>query len=449
MRFPVATLAPVLDAEVVAGAGPGTGAAAVTVDGATQDSRAVAAGMLFVPIVGERDGHDFVGAAVAAGAAAYLTSRPPQPEVPAPALVVDDTERALRALGAHARRRLVGPVVAITGSVGKTSTKDLCAVAFASHWRTHASTRSFNNEIGVPLTLCNAPDGTEVAVVEMGARGLGHIALLCTIATPTIGIVTAVGAAHLELFGDLDGVARGKGELVESLPADGLAVLNADDPRVLAMRDRTCAAVLTFGAQGDVRARDVVLDHELRPRFVVDTPWGSAPVELGARGVHNVANALAAISAAVHAGAPLEAVAASLAAPVLSPWRMDVQRTPGGAVVINDAYNANPDSMRAALAALAAVPARRRVAVLGHMAELGEGGAEAHRAVAAQADALGIEVLAVGTPDYGTAPVADVDAAVQELTARRLGPHDAVLVKASRVAGLERVAAALLGRDVP
>lgn len=451
MRFPVAALAPVLDAEVVGGGADadtdaGTDAGAVVVDGATQDSRAVAAGMLFVPIVAERDGHDFVGAAVAAGAAAYLTSRPPQREVPAPALVVDDTERALRALGVHARGRLDGPVVAVTGSVGKTSTKDLCAVAFGAHWRTHASTRSFNNEIGVPLTLCNAPDGTEVAVVEMGARGIGHIALLCTIATPTIGIVTAVGAAHLELFGDLDGVARGKGELVESLPADGLAVLNADDPRVLAMRDRTRAAVLTFGAQGDVRARDVVLDAELRPRFVVETPWGSATVELGARGAHNVANALAAIGAAVHAGAPLEAVAESLAAPVLSPWRMDVQRTPDGAVVINDAYNANPDSMRAALAALAAVPARRRVAVLGRMAELGDGGAEAHRAVAAQADSLGIEVLAVGTSDYGTAPVADVDAALQELASRRLGPDDAILVKASRVAGLERVAAALLGR---
>ena len=416
----------------------------VDIDGATQDSRSLAPGMLFVPLVAERDGHDFIADAAANGAAAYLSERPRRADVAATAIIVADTAAALRVIGTNARHRLTGQVIAITGSVGKTSTKDLCAAAFGARWRTHASAKSFNNEIGVPLTLCNAPDDCEAAVVEMGARGLGHIAELCAIAAPTTAIVTLVGAAHLELFGDIDTVARAKGEIVESLPGSGLAVLNADDERVLAMRSRTTARVLTYGRLGEVRARDVVLDSELRPRFVVDTPWGSATVVLGARGAHNVTNALAAIGAAVAAGAPLEAVAAALGRPALSAWRMEVSRAPNGLLVINDAYNANPVSMRAALDALAAVTAVRRIAVLGPMAELGEGSVAAHRAAGAHAARLGIEVVAVATPHYGAMPVADADAALRALGAFGLGPNDAVLVKASRVNGLEGVAAALL-----
>lgn len=433
----MASLAPVLDAVLV-----GDDA---EVDGATQDSRALRPGMLFVPIVAERDGHDFLPAAVAAGAGAYLTARRAQPDLAVPALEVDDTARALRALGAHARGRIAGPVVAITGSVGKTSTKDLCAATFGARFRTHASTKSFNNEIGVPLTLVNAPDGTEVAVVEMGARGVGHIASLCEIATPTVAIVTVVGEAHLELFGDLDGVARGKGEIVDRLPAGGLAVLNADDPRVLAMRTRTAADVLTYGHAGEVRAVDVALDGELRPRFVAETPWGRVDVVLGARGAHNVANALAALGAAVHQGVPLADAAAALEHPPLSPWRMEVTRAASGAVILNDAYNANPQSMRAGIDALAALPAARRIAVLGRMAELGPDAAASHREIASHARALGIEVVAVGTEDYGIEPLDDVDAALDALVRRRVGEGDAVLVKASRVAGLERLAAALAG----
>ena len=381
---------------------------------------------------------------MANGAPAYLTQREPDVAVAATALVVADTAQALRRLGALARHRLTGQVVAITGSVGKTSTKDLCAAAFGAHWRTHASEKSFNNEIGVPLTLANAPDDAEAVVIEMGARGIGHIAELCAIASPRTAIVTTVGAAHLELFGDLDAVARAKGEIVESLPADGLAVLNADDDRVHAMRTRTAAQVITFGDIGDVRAREVVLDTELRPRFTVDTPWGSALVALGARGAHNVSNALAAIAAAVGCGAPLDAVADALAHPRLSPWRMELDRAASGLVVINDAYNANPVSMRAALDALVALPAVRRIAVLGPMAELGPGSADEHRAVAAHARAVGIEVISVGVEHYGGTVVEDIDEALAVLASRALGASDAVLVKASRVGGLEKLASSLL-----
>ena len=323
------------------------------------------AGQLFVAIVAERDGHDFVGAAVAAGAPAYLSERGAWPTLTATAILVDSTREALVALGRAARGRMTGAVVGVTGSVGKTSTKDLIASAFATSRRTFASERSFNNELGVPLTLLNAPDDVEVVVVEMGARGLGHIAQLCTIARPTIGVVTAVGDAHVEQFGSIEGVAQGKGELIESLPDDGVAVLNATDPRVLAMAQRTRARVVTFGEGGDVIACDVVLHDDLTSTFTAKTPWGSATVALGARGAHNIDNALAALAVAGVAGVPIEVAAAGLRSPRWSPWRMELHLTRRGARLINDSYNANPTSMAAALRALAAVPARRHVAVLG------------------------------------------------------------------------------------
>lgn len=409
------------------------------VRGATTDSRRVEPGTLFVPVVAARDGHDFIHDALGAGAAAYLTARAP---VGGTAVVVDDTVAALTALAADARRRIPGPVVGITGSVGKTSTKDLAAAALSRRFATAASPASYNNELGVPLTLVNAPECCEAAVIEMGARGAGHIARLCEVARPTIGVVTAVAAAHLEQFGSLDAVAAAKAELVEALPPAGIAVLNADDPRVAAMAARTAARVLTFGDKGDVSARDVRLDDHLRPSFRLVTPWGDADVMLPARGEHNVANALAAAAAALVAGVPPEAVAEGLAVAELSPWRMDVRRTAGGAVVINDAYNANPTSMAAALRALARLEARRRVAVLGPMAELGDHSVAAHRSIAELARSLGVRLIAVGAPEYGTDNVASAEAALAALGP--LGAGDAVLVKGSRVAGLERLAEALL-----
>jgi UDP-N-acetylmuramoyl-tripeptide--D-alanyl-D-alanine ligase len=411
-------------------------------EGATQDTRAIRGGELFVPVVAERDGHDFIPDAVRAGASAYLTSGMPQAGT---AIRVDDTSRALLALGAHARLRLPDRVVGVTGSVGKTSTKDLLRAVLASRFRTAASERSFNNEIGAPLTLVNAPEGTEAVVVEMGARGVGHVALLCTVARPTIGVVTAVAAAHLELFGSVDEVARAKGELVEALPGDGHAILNADDRRVAAMADRTDATVVTFGVDGgDVRAEAVVLDGELRPSFTVRSEWGTADLRLLVRGRHQVANALAALAAGLVAGVDFEPAVAAVQAGELSPMRMNVRRLPSGALLIDDAYNANPTSTRAALAALAEAPAARRVAVLGVMAELGDDGDREHADLAAEARAAGIRVISVAAPAYGVDggdAVADAVAAAERLGP--LGRDDAVLVKGSRVAGMERVVEAL------
>ena len=411
----------------------------VDLSGFSIDSRTVGRGELFVPVVAERDGHDFIDDALAAGAAAYLTAMPPRG---ATAVEVADTEVALAELGRYARSRFDGPVVGITGSVGKTSVKDMAAAAIGAVRPTHASPMSFNNELGVPLTLANCPEDVEAVVVEMGARGPGHIAWLCSLARPTVGVVTSVGAAHTELFGTVEAVAEAKGELVESLDASGMAVLNADQPLVTAMAERTEADVLTFGRiDGDVRASGVSLDDGLCPRFRLETPVGQADVALAACGEHMVDNALAAAAAALAVGVGVHEIAAGLGSAQLSPWRMEVTELASGAVLINDAYNANPMSMAAGLRSLAAVDRPRRVAVLGAMAELGDRAPAEHAAIGELARELGIEVIPVATADYGLAPVADAAAAVAAL-----GPLDgntAVLVKASRAAGLEAVAAAL------
>lgn len=431
MKLQCRDLAVVVDGTLI---GPDT-----TVSGATIDSRAVRAGQLFVPVVAERDGHEFIPAALAAGAAAYLTSRP---AAGGTALVVDDTVRALQAIAHHARQLLGGPVIGVTGSVGKTSVKDLLAGVLAQRLRTAASERSFNNELGVPLTILNAPDDTEAIVVEMGARDVGHIAELCAIAAPTIGIVTRVAAVHTEVFGTIDDVAHAKSELVRLLPSSGTAVLNAADERVAAMAKVTPATVVTFGEGGEVRAEQVALGGDLRPQFHLASPWGDVEVRLAVRGVHQVQNALAAAAAALVCGLSLAEVADGLAAASLSPWRMELATAPGGALVLNDAYNANPTSVAAALESLAALPAERRVAVLGVMAELGPDSDAEHVRIAALAERLGIRVISVAAPEYGVDDVASVEAAHALLGPLRGG--DAVLVKGSRVAGLERLAALLL-----
>jgi UDP-N-acetylmuramoyl-tripeptide--D-alanyl-D-alanine ligase len=416
----------------------------VEVDGVAIDSRLVSRDQLFVPIVAERDGHDFIAAALASGAAAYLTTKAPDDGT---AIVVADTSAALIELGRLARAALPDLVLGITGSVGKTTVKDLAAAILKQRFRTAASERSFNNELGVPMTLANAPGDAEAVVVEMGARGRGHVALLCEVARPTIGLVTVVALAHAEMFGTIEEVAAAKSELVQSLPAHGTAVLNADDDNVAAMAHHTEASVLTFGverAEADVDADLVTVDDELRASFVLRSPWGNVRVRLGVRGAHQVSNALAAASASLAAGAGLDHVAAGLAAATLSPWRMELARTQDGAVVLNDAYNANPTSMRVALSSLAALPARRRIAVLGLMAELGAEGDSAHLEIVEQAADLGIEVIAVDAPQYGTGvrSVRGVDDALRAIGP--VGDGDAILVKGSRVAGLERLASALL-----
>ncbi|MCL4133601.1 UNVERIFIED_CONTAM: hypothetical protein GTU68_044677 [Idotea baltica] len=354
---------------------------------------------------------------------------------------------ALTAIGKLARSRLTGAVIGITGSVGKTSVKDLTLAACRPGGSVSASLASFNNEMGVPLTLANAADGVEIAIVEMGARGIGHIAELSEVAAPTIGVVTCVALAHSELFGNLEGVAQAKGELVEALPASGVAVLNGDDPLVAAMASRTAATTITFGTGAvDVRATAISVDRELKPTFTIESDWGTAQLTLQVRGAHMAQNAAAAVAAAVSAGIDFAQAIEGLRSAELSPWRMSVAETDSGLVVVNDAYNANPTSMRAAIRALLDVPAEHRVAVLGVMAELGTEGPEEHLAVAREATAAGIRVIAVDATDYGHAVehVSDREEAYKLLSS--VGAGDAVLVKGSRVAGLELLAEQLLDR---
>ena len=414
----------------------------VWIEGASFDSRSLRPGSLFVPIVAARDGHDHIADAFSAGAASSLTSRPVgSPGLPPDKTMieVDNAADALMTLGAWARTRRPDRVVGITGSVGKTSTKDLLAAALASTLRTAANAHSFNNELGLPVTILDSPDDTEVMVLEMGMRGLGEIDRLCAVARPSVGVVTVVGAAHTAQLGGIEGVARAKGELIEALDRTGVGVLNADDPRVRAMATRTAARILTYGAapDADVHVDAVRLDHRARPRFTVRTPWGTTDVELPVSGAHMALNAAAAIAAAGTLGVTPDIAAAALASATVSEGRMQVLTAPGGALVVNDAYNANPTSVVAALDALAAMPARRRVAVLGLMAEIDDPPA-GHRLVAAHAARLGIEVMAVAVDLYGVTPVENPIRALGSL-----GPGDAVLVKGSLVAGLQPVAAQL------
>lgn len=408
----------------------------VAIEGATIDSRSVKPGSLFIPIVAERDGHEFAQSALAAGAAAHLSSD--RTKVFGPAVLVTDTAAALVELGRLARASLSdAKVIAVTGSVGKTSVKDLTAAAIAQSYRTHKNPASFNNELGLPLTLMNAPGNTEVVVLEMGARGPGHVAYLCDIAAPDVGIVTSVAAAHTELFGSIEAVAQAKGELVEALGSTGVAVLNADDPLVAAMSDRTSARVLTFGQQnGDIRATGIELDERLRPSFTIEAPLGSRSVRLSVAGEHMATNAVAAVAAAMAIGVDLDSALTGIESASISEHRMAVEKASSGAVIIDDTYNANPKSVRAGLAALAELPASRHVAVLGVMAELGAEGASEHAAIAAEAKAAGIVVIAVDSPAYGPSAehVSDIDGALAALGP--LGPSDAVLVKGSLVAAL-------------
>jgi UDP-N-acetylmuramoyl-tripeptide--D-alanyl-D-alanine ligase len=333
----------------------------------------------------------------------------------------------------------------VTGSVGKTSVKDLIAAGCETVRITHASERSFNNELGVPLTLLNAPEGVQVVVVEMGARGRGHISSLCRIARPTVGVVTRVALAHSDLFGSLEAVAAAKGELIEALPDDGVAELNADDPNVAAMAGLTSARVLTFGLEaGDVRASAVEVDGLLRPAFLADTPSGPVAVSLLVRGAHMVGNAAAALAACLAVGVDPATAAEGLSEAELSPWRMEVLQAGNGLIVINDAYNANPTSMRAALSALAEVRVVDRVAVVGVMGELGDEGPSEHVAVAEEAEEAGIRLIAVDAPAYGSSAL-HVSGRTEAINALgELGAEMAVLVKGSRVAGLELLAQELL-----
>ncbi|MGX1094095.1 UDP-N-acetylmuramoyl-tripeptide--D-alanyl-D-alanine ligase [Streptomyces albogriseolus] len=433
-----------------------------------RDSREAGPGSLFVAFVGERvDGHDFAAQVVEAGAVAVLASRP----VGVPAIVVEDVQAALGALARHVVARLGATLVALTGSAGKTSTKDLIAQVLRSKAPTVFTPGSLNNEIGLPLTALTATEETKFLVLEMGARGIGHIRYLTGLTPPRIGLVLNVGSAHIGEFGGREQIAQAKGELVESLPPaeeGGVAVLNADDPYVRAMASRTKAKVILFGESGeaDVSAENVRLTDSGQPSFRLHTPSGASDVTMRLYGEHHVSNALAAAAVAHELGMSADEIARALSeAGSLSRWRMEVTERPDGVTVVNDAYNANPESMKAALRALAAMGEASRAkggrtwAVLGKMAELGDEALAEHDAVGRLAVRLNVsKLVAVGRREAAwlqlgaynegswgeeSVHVSDAQAAV-DLLRSELRPGDVVLVKASRSVGLESVAQALL-----
>jgi UDP-N-acetylmuramoyl-tripeptide--D-alanyl-D-alanine ligase len=436
----------------------------VEVRSVSTDSRAVEAGGVFVALPGDRtDGHRFVETAFAAGAvAAIVGERGTGGHDPASgALVrVSSTPEALLRLAAEERAAMDATVVGITGANGKTSTKDLTEAVARSRFRVHASPGSFNNEIGLPLTLLGAPPDTQVLVAEMGARRLGDVKLLSGIARPDIVVVTNVGVAHMEIFGSWASIVEASAEPIDALGAEGVAVLNADDPVVIGYADRSAGTVLTFGTRSaaDVRADDISLDPQGRASFRVSAGGEGAQVVLGVPGEHMVSNALAALAVGRAIGVPLEVAAGALAGAPVSRWRMETFTTDAGVRVLNDAYNANPESTAAALRTARWIAGEARlIAVLGEMAELGPISVEEHdrvgslaarvrvdrlitvgdaaRAVARAALREGMEPQDVAT--YGTAAEALEDVRGSS----RAG--DLVLCKGSRVAALESIAEAL------
>ena len=406
------------------------------------DSRTVEPGSVFVAIRGEQhDGHDFASDAVGAGAVAALVERGSHPGL-VPRIDVEDTSAALRDLAARRRSELRMPVISITGSTGKTSTKDLLAAAIPGAW---ASKRSYNNEIGVPLTVLTTPDDATALVIEVGSRGIGHIKWLMPAILPSVAVITNLGVVHFETFGSRDAVADGKWELVEGLVEGATAVLPDDEPRL--RRDHPGPTV-TFGESSAalVRISNLTTDDEGRPSFDLRSCGRVLPITLTMAGPHNARNAAAALAAATAIGIDPETAAKGMATAVASPWRMDV--TTGRYTVVNDTYNANPTSMEAALRTVAAMPGRS-YAILGEMAELGSITMEEHKRIGVLAADLGFKnVVTVGS-DHGLANAAGGQnfseaSEAFEFVVEQLRDGDVVLIKGSRAVGLEAIAERLV-----
>ncbi len=471
------------------------------------DSRKIADRELFIPIIDKRDGHEFIVDALKRGAGMYLASntdfiprdrnedfitgdrdgsvqihgeihngRVDENFIPGDGssgagkhgsganptgILVKDTLKALKSLAVHIRQdRIEAKIVGITGTVGKTSSKDLAAAALGVGLKTHFSQLSENNHLGVPLTLCNAPKDAEVILAEVGTSAPGEIKALAEILCPEIGVVTSVGTAHIEGFKSEQAVLEEKGELVKALTDSGIAILNSDRGGSLALAGYTNAQVLTYGAEdgtkADVRAEGIKLDDYLMPSFTAVTPWGSTKIKLGVSGRLNVGNALVGIALAGLLGVDINQAGNALTQARLSPQRMEVLKTERGISIINDTYNANPTSMKAALLELQGFSAdsTRRIAILGTMAELGDMHDSAHKEVAQFARDLGIEVIAWREPAYGmeadgtraAEDFASVEKALRDILGKE-GGKCAVLLKASRVVGMEQLASQLCQKE--
>jgi UDP-N-acetylmuramoyl-tripeptide--D-alanyl-D-alanine ligase len=431
----------------------------VEVSSVATDSRLVRPGALFFAMPGHHtDGGAFVPEAFGLGAAAVVVRDGAR--VDGPAVFVRSPGDALQRLAADERRRTDATVVAITGANGKTSTKDLTAAVLATAMPTHASLESFNNEVGLPMTLLGTVPGDRAIVCEMGARHVGDVALLCRIARPQIVVVTNVGVAHLEIFGSWDAIVEAHAEPVEALDDRGVVVLNADDPVVAGYAGRCRGRVATFGnlTPADVRATEVVLGSDGCASFTLEMDGARERVELAVPGAHMVPNALAAGAVGRELGLSAAECATGLKGARVSHWRMETFTTPEGVRVINDAYNANPESMAAALKAARWISRDAHlIAVLGPMAELGPIAAEEHErlgelatrlrvdrviAVGAQAEAIAVAAVREGVEPGNVATYDDPEAVLADVRAHAR-PGDVVLFKASRVAGLERIAEAL------
>jgi UDP-N-acetylmuramoyl-tripeptide--D-alanyl-D-alanine ligase len=428
------------------------------------DSRTLQAGQLFIALRGPSfDGNDFVGAAAAAGAAGALVERQ-QPAVALAQIVVPDAQAALERAARAWRAGFGGALVGIAGSNGKTTAKEMTAAILGLAGPCLATRGNLNNHIGVPLTLLRLTGSERFAVIEMGANRAGEVAQLVGIARPTVGLITNAGAEHLEGFGSLEGVARAEGEMVAGLAPDATAVINADDAFAPLWRGLTAARVVTFGVRtaADFRASDVqaaVGSEGFTTRFRLTAPSGAATIRLSLGGAHNVANALAAAAAAASAGAALEHIVAGLAAVRAVAGRLQFRACVGGGWLIDDSYNANPSSVRAAIEVLATLPGRRWL-VLGDMAELGEFAADEHTGIGELARRSGLERLyATGTLARRAAEAfgagaewfADVPALIAALRGA-LGGSAAdvrVLIKGSRFNRLERVVEALSAAPAP
>ncbi len=434
-----------LEAIAAATGGHVVGDPSLEVVGVSVDSRSIRPGEVFFAIRGDHhDGHDHVAAALEMGGGAVVVRRGRAEGVPR--IEVDDPLSALAALATDRRASITVPVVAVTGSTGKTTTKDLLRAALPEAW---ASPRSYNNEVGVPLTVLATPSSARHLVVEVGSRGIGHIRRLMPAIRPDVAVITNLGVVHLETFGTVERLAAAKWELVEGLEPGGVAVLPADETR---LRRSHPGRTMTFGvdvaAGADVAVRDVVLDDDGRPGFTVEVHGEARRAFVPLPGRHQAKNAAAAIAAGLAAGVELDHLVEGIATASGSPWRMEIHR--GAYTVVNDAYNANPDSVEAALRTVSELPGRH-IAVLGEMAELGPVAVAEHERIGGLATSLGYAaVVTIGTEPgiaRGAGPIARSvpdPAAAATLLADFLRNGDVVLVKASRAVGLEGLARHLI-----